>query len=92
MAADTSGGRQVEGFLGMSLEYLRSAKFLQADGGLKRMVWMPKEIKERYRSSIPADLFDKIATEDDAKNTDELIEFLNRVGHPWINGEVELPV
>ena len=92
MAANTSGGSQVEGFLGMSLEYLRSAKFLQADGGLSRVVWMPKEIKERFKSVIPADLFDKIATEDDAKNTDELVEFLNRVGHPWIKGEVQLPV
>jgi len=92
MAADTSGGRQIEGFLGISLEYLRSAKFLQADGGLSRVIWMPSEIKERFKSAIPSDLFDKIATEDDVKNTDELIEFLNRVKHPWIKGEVQLPV
>jgi len=92
MAADTSGGRQVEGFLGIALEYLRSPKFLQADGGLRRCVWMPKEIKERYKDAIPADVYDKIATEDDAKNTDELVAFLDKVGHPWIKGEVELPV
>ncbi len=92
MAADTSGGRQVEGFLGIALEYLRSPKFLQADGGLKRCVWMPKEIKERFKDVIPADLYDKIATENDAKNTDELVAFLDKVGHPWVKGEVELPV
>jgi acetyl-CoA decarbonylase/synthase complex subunit beta len=92
MAADTSGGRQVEGFLGMALEYLRSPKFLFADGGIKRCVWMPKDIKERYREAIPEDLFDKIATEEDAKNVDELIAFLDKVGHPWVKGEVELPV
>jgi acetyl-CoA decarbonylase/synthase complex subunit beta len=92
MAADTSGGRQVEGFLGFALEYLRSPKFLQADGGLKRCVWMPKEIKERYKDAIPADLYSKIATEDDAKTTDELIAFLDKVGHPWVKGEVQLPV
>jgi acetyl-CoA decarbonylase/synthase complex subunit beta len=92
MAADTSGGRQVEGFLGMALEYLRSPKFLIADGGIKRCVWMPKEIKERYKEAIPADLYDKIASEDDAKNTDELVAFLDKVGHPWVKGEVELPV
>ncbi len=91
MAADTSGGRQVEGFLGMALEYLRSPKFLQADGGIRRCVWMPKEIKEKYRDAIPEDLFDKIATEEDVKNVDELVEFLNRVEHPWVKGEVELP-
>jgi acetyl-CoA decarbonylase/synthase complex subunit beta len=92
MAADTSGGRQVEGFLGLALEYLRSAKFLQADGGIRRCVWMPKEIKERYKDAIPEDLYDKIATEDDAKNVDELMAFLDKVGHPWLKGEVELPV
>jgi acetyl-CoA decarbonylase/synthase complex subunit beta len=92
MAADTSGGRQVEGFLGMALEYLRSPKFLIADGGLMRCVWMPKEIKERYKEVIPADVYDKIATEEDAKNVDELIAFLDKVGHPWVKGEVELPV
>jgi len=92
MAADTSGGRQVEGFLGLALEYLRSPKFLQADGGLRRLVWMPKEIKERYKDAIPEGLYDKIATEEDAKTTDELVEFLDRVGHPWVKGEVELPV
>jgi len=92
MAADTSGGRQVEGFLGLALEYLRSPKFLQADGGLKRCVWMPKEIKERYKEAIPADLYDKIATEEDVKNVDELAAWLDKVGHPWVKGEVALPV
>jgi acetyl-CoA decarbonylase/synthase complex subunit beta len=92
MAADTSGGRQVEGFLGMALEYLRSPKFLIADGGLRRCVWMPKEIKERYKEVIPADVLDKIATEDDVKNVDELVAFLDKVGHPWVKGEVQLPV
>ena len=91
MAGETSGGRQVEGSCGMGLEYLRSSKFFQADGGLRRVVWMPKEIKERYRDAIPDDVYDKIATEEDVKNTDELIEFLDRVEHPWLQGEVELP-
>jgi acetyl-CoA decarbonylase/synthase, CODH/ACS complex subunit beta len=91
MAGEASGGHQVEGYLGLALEYLRSPKFLQAEGGWKRIVWMPRVIKEMYREACPEGFFDKIATEDDAKNTDELIEFLNRVGHPWIKGEVELP-
>jgi len=92
MAAEASGGRQMEGFLGLALEYLRSPRFLQADGGLKRCVWMPKEIKERYKEAIPADLYDKIATEEDVKNVDELAAWLDKVGHPWVKGEVELPV
>lgn len=90
MAGETSGGRQVDGSCGMGLEYLRSPKFFQADGGLRRVVWMPKEIKERYKDAIPEDIYDKIATEEDVKNTDELTEFLERVGHPWVKGEVEI--
>ncbi|MBT9141342.1 MAG: Carbon monoxide dehydrogenase/acetyl-CoA synthase subunit alpha [Dehalococcoidia bacterium] len=90
MAGETSGGRQVEGSCGMGLEYLRSPKFFQADGGFGRMVWMPKEIKERYRDAIPEDLYDKIATEEDVKSADELVGFLERVGHPWPKGEVKV--
>jgi acetyl-CoA decarbonylase/synthase complex subunit beta len=92
MAGEASGGHQVEGYLGLALEYLRSPKFLQAEGGWKRIVWMPQIIKQMFREVCPEGLFDKIASEDDARNTDELIEFLNKTGHPWIKGEVELPV
>ena len=80
------------GFLGLAVLYLLSPLFLPAEGGLKRLVWAPKEIKERYKDAIPEDLYDKIATEEDVKNVDELVEFLDRVGHPWVKGEVELPV
>jgi acetyl-CoA decarbonylase/synthase complex subunit beta len=91
MAGVTSGGRQVEGSCGMALELIRSPKFFQADGGLRRVVWMPKDIKERYKEVIPEDLHDKIATEEDAKSADELVAFLDKVGHPWVKGEVALP-
>lgn len=91
MAGTTSGGRQVEGSLGMALEYLKSPKFIQADGGMYRVVWMPKEIKDRIKDSIPEGLYDKIATEEDAKTADELTAFLEKSGHPWLKGEVELP-
>jgi len=92
MAGETSGGKQIEGRLGTGLEQLRSQKFIQADGGLARIVWMPKEIKERFKEVLEAKgLYDKIATEDDAKNPDELTAFLEKVGHPWLKGEVELP-
>ncbi len=92
MAGETSGGKQIEGRLGTALEQIRSTKFIQADGGLARIVWMTKKIKERYRDVIEAKgFYDKIATEEDAKNTDELAAFLEKVGHPWLKGEVELP-
>jgi len=91
MAGVTSGGRQVEGSCGMALELIRSPKFFQADGGLYRIAWLPKEVKERYKDVIPEDLYDKIATEEDVTSPEELVEFLEKVGHPWIKGEVELP-
>ena len=76
----------------MALEYMRSPKFYQADGGLYRVVWMPKSIKEQFKDAIPEDLFGKIATEEDVTtDTDQLMSFLEEKGHPWLAGEVELP-
>jgi acetyl-CoA decarbonylase/synthase complex subunit beta len=92
VAGDTSGGRQVEGFLGIALEYLRSPSFLKADGGWYRIVWMPQAIQQMYRDACPMDLHGKIATENDVTNVDELAAFLDRVGNPWVKGEVKLPV
>jgi len=92
MAGETSGGRQVEGRLGTGLEQLRSPKFIQADGGRKRMVWIPREILNRYREAFEAEgLYDKIATENEVKTVDELVPWLEEHHHPWIMGEVELP-
>ncbi len=92
MAGETSGGKQIEGRLGTGLEQLRSPKFIQADGGLARIVWMPKELKERFKDALEAKgLYDKVATEEDVKNVDELLGFLEKTGHPWLKGEVELP-
>lgn len=88
LAGDASGGRQTEGMLGMAISYLRSPKFLKTDGGLKRVAWLTKRIKESVKDVLEEQgLYDKIATEEDVKNVDELIEFLNRVGHPWVTGQ-----
>jgi acetyl-CoA decarbonylase/synthase complex subunit beta len=84
IADSTAGGRQVDGFHGISIEYMRSPKFLQADGGYSRVVWMPKEVKERVKNFIPSDLVDKIATEEDAKTIDELKAFLKAKNHPVV--------
>ena len=93
LADSTAGGRQVDGFHGISIEYMRSPKFLQADGGWKRIVWMPKEIKERVKEFIPAELADKIATEDEAKTIDDLKTFLKEQDHPVVaNWKEEVPI
>ena len=68
--------------MGTAIDYLRSRKFLTTDGGHKRLVWMPKEIKEELKDAIPSDLYEKIATEEDVSSIDELSEVLQRVSHP----------
>ena len=84
LADSTAGGRQVDGFHGISFEYMRSPKFLQADGGWHRIVWMPESAKERVKDFIPKDLVDKIATEKDASTIEELKAFLKERGHPVV--------
>lgn len=85
MADSTSGGRQVDGFHGVSIEYLRSSRFLSADGGWNRVVWLPKNIKDRVKEFIPADVVDKIATEENAQNVDMLTAFLKENKHPVVS-------
>mgnify|MGYP000306629853 CR=1 FL=1 len=84
LADSTAGGRQVDGFHGLSIEYMRSKKFLEADGGWNRVVWLPKEVKERVKDFIPKDVVDKIATEEDAQSLDALKAFLKEKDHPVV--------
>jgi len=84
LADSTAGGRQVDGFHGISFEYMRSPKFLQADGGWKRIVWMPESAKERVKEFIPKEVVDKIATEKDVSTVAELKAFLKEKNHPVV--------
>lgn len=81
----TAGGRQVDGFHGLSIEYMRSPKFMQADGGWNRVVWIPMDIKERIKSFMPPEIVDKVATEEDVSDLDELKAFLQEQEHPIIS-------
>ncbi len=84
MADSTAGGRQVDGFHGISIEYMRSPKFLQVDDGWNRVVWMPASIKERVKEFIPEEVVEKIATENDVKTVEELKSFLETREHPVV--------
>ena len=84
MADSTAGGRQIDGFHGISIEYMRSKKFLQGDGGYAAIVWMPQEIKHRLREFIPQAGYDAIATEEDAETIEALHEFLVSHDHPVV--------
>jgi acetyl-CoA decarbonylase/synthase complex subunit beta len=91
MADSTAGGRQIDGFHGISIEYMRSKKFMDADDGYNRVVWMPQEIKERLKQYIPESVYGAIATEIDVKSIPELKAFLAAHNHPvmkrWETGQ-----
>jgi acetyl-CoA decarbonylase/synthase, CODH/ACS complex subunit beta len=94
MAGQCSGGKQVEGFTGLSLEYMKSPKFLQADGGYERIIWMPQEVKDSLVGFIPQELYDKIPTEEDAESIKDIRKFLKEKEHPILerlkeNKEIE---
>ena len=69
---------------------LSSPKFLAADGGMRRIVWMPKSLKEAVRERLQVEaerigdpgLLDKIATEENGVTEEEVIVHLEAVGHP----------
>jgi acetyl-CoA decarbonylase/synthase complex subunit beta len=93
MAGQTGGGKQIVGFLGVGVNYFYSPKFIQADGGWNRVVWLPAKFKEKISDAIPADLKDKIATENDASDIESLKAFLQEKNHPvvatWAAAEEE---
>ncbi|MDD1667458.1 MAG: CO dehydrogenase/CO-methylating acetyl-CoA synthase complex subunit beta [Methanomicrobiales archaeon] len=84
IADSTAGGRQVDGFHGLSFEYMRSPRFLAASGGWRRIVWLPSDLKERMKGIIPPELFDAIATEKDVETVGGLVEFLRAHRHPVV--------
>lgn len=88
----TAGGRQVDGFHGLGIEYMRSPKFLQADGGWDRVVWLPEEIRDRIKEFMPEDMIPKIATEKDVETLDQLKDWLKEKGHPIVDTWKEEPV
>jgi len=91
LAGTIGGGAQMPGFMGIGKSYLSSPKFVPADGGLGRMVWMPKALKEELRASLEEaaenaglgkDFVDKIADETVGTSGDEIMSFLEEKGHP----------
>jgi acetyl-CoA decarbonylase/synthase, CODH/ACS complex subunit beta len=85
----TAGGRQVDGFHGLGIEYMRSPKFMQADGGWDRFVWMPVDIRDRIVEYMPEDIVPKIATEGDVSTLDDLKTWLKDKEHPIVERWVE---
>jgi len=95
LAGSVGGGLQTPGFLGIGKLYIASKKFISAEGGLKRVLWMPKELKELLADKLKKraqdlgvpDLVEKIADETQATTSEELINFLKKVNHPALEME-----
>lgn len=90
LAGMAGGGMQTPGFMGVSKHYMTSRKLFQAEGGLKRVVWIPKILKEEIGDKLRKrceeigmpELFDMIATEEQGTTEEEILEFLKEKGHP----------
>jgi acetyl-CoA synthase len=90
LAGIAGGGLQTPGVMGVGKFYLISPKFISADGGFKRIVWMSSVLKETMADELRAvaeregdpDLLDKIADEREVSTVDELLAWLEAHGHP----------
>jgi len=90
LAGSVGGGVSTPGFVGHGKYNITQRKFLKYEGGLLRMVWMPKhlkeEIKERYDKraeelNVP-DLLDRVADESVGTTEEEILPFLQEKKHP----------
>ena len=90
LAGTIGGGAQTPGFAGISKGYILSDRFLQGEGGIERLVWMPAQLKEELKPRLikkfedrgKTDLFDKIADETKAATIEDLMVYLDEVKHP----------
>jgi acetyl-CoA synthase len=90
LAGMVGGGVQAPGFMGIGRGYIASKKFLSAEGGHERIVWMTKELKDAMGPALKPifeemgdpDFLDKIADETVAETEEEVMAYLEKVGHP----------
>ena len=97
LAGTVGGGQQTPGFIGHSKHYINSRKFIAAEGGIKRIVWMPTVLKNEIRESfvqradelgLEGEVFlDTIADETSAVTEEEVLEFISKAGHPALELE-----
>jgi len=92
LAGSVGGGQQTPGFMGCGKVFLTSRKFLFAEGGHKRLIWMTKDLKRtlgedlkrRFEEEGAPDLLDKIPDETIAVDPHDIRAYLEKVGHPVI--------
>jgi acetyl-CoA synthase len=90
LAGSVGGGNVTPGFVGIGKVYITSKKFISADGGFHRIVWMPKELKETLHEHMQKraedldtpDFVDKIADETVGVTEEEILPSLTEKEHP----------
>ena len=90
LAGMAGGGLQTPGVMGVGKYYLTSPKFISADGGFKRVVWMSSFLKESMAEELKAvseregvpDIIDRIADETICTDVDGLLDYLAEKQHP----------
>ena len=96
LASCTGGGVQTPGYMGHGRHFISSKKFIHAEGGIERIVWMPKELKddvgERLNKTAKElygidNFTDMIADETVCTDCDALLEFLQEKNHPVLSLE-----
>jgi len=95
LAGSVGGGAVTPGFVGHSKHFIGSKKFIRAEGGIKRLVWMPKQLKEDLREKLNEqgnllgieNIADKIADETVGITQEEILPFLKEKGHPALSME-----
>lgn len=96
LASMTGGGVQTPGFMGHGRFFISSKKFISAEGGLARIVWMPKELKDYVQDKLNQtakemynidNFTDMICDETIAMESEEVLNFLTEKGHPALTME-----
>jgi len=90
LAGTIGGGLSTPGFVGHGKYNITQRKYLSGDGGLLRMVWMPKSLKEEIGDRLKAraeemgvpDFLDMIADETVGVTEEEILPFLEEKRHP----------
>jgi acetyl-CoA synthase len=93
LAGTIGGGMSVPGFLGHGKYNLTQRKWISGDGGIKRLVWMPRRLKEEVLDRLKRraeeigipDLPDMIADETVGTSEEEILSFLEEKGHPALS-------
>jgi len=93
LAGSAGGGNITPGFVGHSKLYIASKKFVSAEGGIFRLVWLPRALKEMLREKIDnlgeergvSGLTDRIADETIGVTEDEIYPFLQEKQHPAVS-------